>query len=574
MNRQFTTRKDYEEALQELLMPLKKYYSPGKALVKIGYTQAHYGDRTAELEGFSRILWGLVPLWAGGGESCLDSLIAEGIANGTNPKHPEYWGEYEDSEQAYVEMAALAYGLLMTPEKVWQPLPGDAKENFQKWLWQINTHTISDNNWLFFRVLVNCGLHRVGAEYSAEQIETDLNRIDAFYLGDGWYSDGPTAQRDYYIGFAMHFYSLIYATLMEKEDPVRSSRYKERAKRFAKDFVYWFGERGEALPYGRSLTYRFAQASFWCALAFSDTQAFSWGVIKGIVNRHFRYWFSQPILDCEGKLTLGYAYPDLHVCEGYNSPQSPYWAFKSFLILALPKEHPFWQAKEEPLPKLEAVHRQIHPGMLIQRGSDGYVTAFAAGQFSAWEPVHWAEKYEKFAYSSYFGFQVPRSYCNPAQAACDSMLAFERDGMFHVRRRCREVTCEEGKIRSVWEPMEGVEVETEIVPSGRGHIRTHVIHTKTPCRALEGGFALPWKEKRELTLSCAEGWAKAEGPAGSSSLKLLEGNGKGETQFCEGNVNLLYPKTVLPYLKYELPAGTAVIRVYVEGIPGNAGTWD
>ena len=36
-------------------------------------------------------------------------------------------------------------------------------------------------------------------------METDLNRIDEFYLGDGWYSDGATKQIDYYIGFAMHF---------------------------------------------------------------------------------------------------------------------------------------------------------------------------------------------------------------------------------------------------------------------------------------------------------------------------------------------------------------------------------
>ena len=78
-----------------------------------------------------------------------------------------------------------------------------------------------------------------------------------------------------------------------------------------KIYRYWFGARGEALPYGRSLTYRFAQVSFWCALAFANVEVFPWGVIKGIINRHFRWWFSKPIFDSEGKLTLGIPIPIL-----------------------------------------------------------------------------------------------------------------------------------------------------------------------------------------------------------------------------------------------------------------------
>ena len=31
---------------------------------------------------------------------------------------------------------------------------------------------------------------------------------DLTYLGDGWYQDGDSGQKDYYISFAIHFYSL------------------------------------------------------------------------------------------------------------------------------------------------------------------------------------------------------------------------------------------------------------------------------------------------------------------------------------------------------------------------------
>lgn len=568
-NIKFTTRNDYMQAVCQMAEGLKNHYSPGKSFVFAGYTATHYGNRTIGLEGFSRILWGLVPLWAGGGTSCLDAYVLEGIRHGSNRESKEYWGSYQDGEQAYVEMATFGFGLLLAPDKIWEPLTGAEKENLNQWLMQINERRISDNNWLFFRVLVNCGLRKAGGLYCSEQLQKDLERIDEFYLGDGWYTDGATRQVDYYIGFAMHFYSLLYAALMHNEDPERCTRYRERARLFAQDFIYWFGERGEALPFGRSLGYRFAQGSFWCALAFAGEEAFPWGVIKGIVNRHFRYWFEQPILDCEDKLTLGYCYPNLTVGEGYNSPNSPYWALKSFLILALPKEHPFWMAEEQPLPKLESVRTLKYPMMVIQRGMDGYVTALTSGQYAEWEPVHCAEKYGKFAYSSYFGFQSPRSYSSLAQTAPDNMLAFYKYGYYHVRRRCREVTIAGGRIISRWQPLAGIEVETTLIPEGRGHIRRHVITAAKDCTAVEGGFALPVDEPSEAVSTEKRGYAKVSSAKGVSSIRLRQGEGDGKVILCEANVNLVHPRTMLPYLSYRFPKGITVVEVFVEGITGN-----
>ena len=36
---------------------------------------------------------------------------------------------------------------------------------------------------------------------------------------------------------------------------------------------------------------------------------------------------------------------------------------------------------------------------------------------------------------------------------------------------------------------------------------------------------------------------------------------------CEPNVNVLHPRSVIPYFSYEIPQGTTEILVYVEGIP-------
>ena len=57
-------------------------------------------------------------------------------------------------------MAAFAYGLIFAPEKVWEPLKSNAKNNFEKWLYSINDKEVCDSNWTFFRVLVNVALKR------------------------------------------------------------------------------------------------------------------------------------------------------------------------------------------------------------------------------------------------------------------------------------------------------------------------------------------------------------------------------------------------------------------------------
>lgn len=564
-NTQFKYKTDYQKALIELCKPLEKYYSKGGAYLGLGVTGAYYDSKTIGIEGFSRLLWGLVPYWSGG--ECVDFLeqYREGFKNGSNPEHDEYWGELSDGHQVFVEMAAMGLGLLLAPEQIWGPLSEMEKENLTNWLLQINSYEFSKNNWQFFRIIVNIGLKKVGARYNEEAMNESLEIIEGCYLGEGWYSDGKSNQRDYYIPFAMHFYGLIYAKTMKEIDPERSKRFTERATLFAKDFIYWFTESGEALPYGRSLTYRFAQCAFFSALAFADVQALPWGVIKGIVNRHFREWFQKPILDKEGLLTIGYDYPNLVMSEGYNSPTSPYWAFKSFLILALDEQHPFWKADEEPLPILDEMKVLKHAKMIIQRPESDHIIALTSGQYAAFKPNNVAEKYSKFAYSSYFGFNVAKSYYLLEQAAPDNMLVFKKDEMHFVRRECEEVEIRQAAIYSKWKPLSGIVVETLIEPYKQGHMRTHKIHADFDIEAFECGFSIP-EEAYPLDKICGQGFAAVENERGYSHIELMQGDAEGDVMICEANTNLIHPRTALPYVCMNIKKGTSVIKTYVVGL--------
>ena len=140
--------------MHKFLDPLKPYYSAGCARLHLGETGVTYNRSAIELDAFSRPLWALVPFWVGGGsDPQFEEIYRKGLAAGADPENPEYWGTTGEYDQCYVEMAAIACGILTAPEKLWTPLSDTEKQNLAAWLGQINVHTIPDCNWQFFRIL-------------------------------------------------------------------------------------------------------------------------------------------------------------------------------------------------------------------------------------------------------------------------------------------------------------------------------------------------------------------------------------------------------------------------------------
>ncbi|MBR5817911.1 MAG: DUF2264 domain-containing protein [Clostridia bacterium] len=537
------TKKDFADCLKKIINPVKDYYTPGYAGIKLGSFGVSYSEEVAKMEAFCRILWGLAPLWRDG-ESAgeFDEIYAKGIANGTNPESDEYWGDIpsRSDDQKIVEMASLGLALILAPERVWYPLNVEEKANFHKWLSQVNCDIICGNNWQLFPLLVNLGFKNVGAPYDAERLKFCVQKCHSFYWDNGWYHDGKSDQADYYIPFAIHFYSLIYAKVMEKEDPENSRIFKERAKKFAQSFVYWFDEDGSALAFGRSLTYRFAQCCFFSACLFADVDPFPMGVIKGIISRHLEWWMSKPIFDNAGILSVGYAYPNLNMAEFYNAYGSPYWALKAFLFLALDENHEFFKAEALPLPKMSKMITIPEAYMTVQRVG-GYSVALTGGQWANWGMTHTPEKYSKFAYSSRYAFNVSRTIDSMYNASPDSTLAFEIDDMICYRKKCtRHSMGADGSHYSRWSPYRGIEVETTLIPTDGGHIRRHTVSCDFDCVAYDTAFATPIGGGGEI-----------------------HGGGEEVTLKCEPNSNLIFPRCEIKAVKYEFKKGVNTVETTV-----------
>lgn len=550
-NNDLETRADHQRAVRQLYEPLRsRFMESGAGLV--------FNEPNApkvKMSGYARPLFGIVPLVAGGGAFDDWDRYRRGLVAGTDPDHDDYWGPLEDSCQQFVEFAPVGFALACTPEHLWEPLDVDEKAQVATFLEKINTFELPDDNWLFFQVLTNLGLREVGRGEEGESTRSALDRLESFALPGGWYRDGYKRTRDYYIAWAMHTYGLVYAVLNGEDDPERASRFRKRARSFAQDYRDWFDGRGRALPYGRSLGYRFAQASFWGALAYARENPFPWPEIRGLWQRNINWWLDQPIFEPDGTLSVGYRYSSSKpTTERYMTRSAVYWALKAFLPLALPDNHPFWQADPEPLSSLPPVRPQSEANQIVCRdGANAHHYALTAGP--ADQPFYVAGSYGKFAYSTSFGFSASTD-SNLAASGHDSSLALSTDGrQYHPRRDLRDQSVDETQVHATWDPWDGVTVESWTVPSLPWHIRIHRCETDQQLQLVEGGFPIPNAGEDDHQRTVTDSRARFTTSGGTSEIIDPLDHRSGTIVHQTPETNVMHEQTTVPTLCGELSPG-------------------
>lgn len=186
----FETREDVVSACNALFEPLLPYFSSGKARVQIDASASTHDRAAGDLEGWARPLFGIVPMVAGGGFFAYWEIYREGLKNGTDPQHTEYWGRVEAKDQRHVEATAIGLALMMVPEHIWEPLDEISKANAVKWLLNCRNTEYDASNHMFFRVILDLGLRNVGIGVDRSMTDHYLDRLESLYIADGWYRDG------------------------------------------------------------------------------------------------------------------------------------------------------------------------------------------------------------------------------------------------------------------------------------------------------------------------------------------------------------------------------------------------
>ncbi|MFE9536322.1 DUF2264 domain-containing protein [Streptomyces sp. NPDC006691] len=490
------TRAHWERSADQLLLAVRPYASPGRGLINLpGDRPSWSGPRSDGLEGYART-WLLAALRVAGarGEDPYGHLdrYAEGLASGT--QHPVATGELSEASpdswplttpvrQAVVESASVALGLRLTRPWLWDKLDDRTRQRAVDWLLPALGPSPVDNNWWLFGLTVAGFLQDAGIETdrAAATIERALDRVDQWYLGDGWYSDGPNRSFDHYNAWALHFYPVLHAHL--SGDRALLDRYGPRLHAQLDAHTRLFGADGAPMPYGRSLTYRFAAAAAPWLGALTGHTPLTPGATRRLASGSLKYFLDRPenrgATDTAGLLTLGWHGPYPPVIQHYSGPASPYWASKGYLGLLLPPEHPVWTAVEEPLPAetADAVTTLRAPNLLIQstaddglvrlhnHGSNNHVGG-AAGE----DPC-----YSRFAYSTGTG--------PTAHGVADNHFGLMSQGACTTRGPAVPLGSGEGWAASLSEPRPGppgVRIVSLTLAHGRAELRAHLVVGAAP----------------------------------------------------------------------------------------------
>ncbi|MFC8599025.1 DUF2264 domain-containing protein [Isoptericola sp. NPDC057191] len=350
------TRERWAELADGMLLAVRPYASAGHARVVLPGAPGGLGTDVDALEGFARTFLAAGFRLAGErGDDPLDlaGWYAEGLAAGTDPSSPERWLRPDEHGQAKVEAASIALVLDLTRPWLWDRLDPGVQERVVDYLATVvGDEDYPDNNWLWFRVVVEQFLRSVGGPWSLEDMERDLARHEDFCRADGWYSDGPRRAYDHYVGWAMHLYPVLWSRMAGAQDLAapRTDAYVRRLDRFLADAVHLVGADGSPLLQGRSLVYRFAAAApFWVG-ALVEVPSTSPGLLRRAASGVVGHFAQHGAPDERGLLTLGWHHEWRAMAQSYSGTGSPYWASKGLLGLSLPADHPVWAAAEEPLP--------------------------------------------------------------------------------------------------------------------------------------------------------------------------------------------------------------------------------
>jgi hypothetical protein len=353
------TREHWVAAADRTLRAVQPYATAQHALIHLPGAPSRSGVLSDGLEGFARTFLAAAFRMAGDPEDPTSSQLASwygtGLVAGTEPGSAEQWPSLAEVHQARVEAASIAIALHETRSLIWDHITPHQQGNVVDWLSGAVGVEYPGNNWVWFQNVVQAFLGSVGAQTCEADIERNLARIEEWYSGDGWYTDGafaPGEHRcyDHYSGWAMQFYPIWWSRMLgASADPGRSALYKSRLNRWLEQAQHLIGADGAPLYHGRSLTYRFAVlAPFWAGVV-AEVTPLSLGRTRRLASGVLGYFDGHGAFGEDGRQKIGWHGKFLPIRQWYSGPGSPYWSSKGFAGLVLPLEHPVWTCAEEPL---------------------------------------------------------------------------------------------------------------------------------------------------------------------------------------------------------------------------------
>lgn len=357
-----TERELWCKVLYQMSAPVLSNMSEGKLqenmLVELSPTWDGRDKRVTYMECFGRLMAGLAPWLALPDDETVEGIqrkqlrewALKSYAHAVNPASGDYL-LWRKEGQPLVDAAYIATSFLRAYDQLWMPLDSLTKQRYVEEFKQLRRVDPPYTNWLLFSASVETFLMKADAGADNYRINSALRKVEEWYVGDGWYSDGPGFAFDYYNSFVIHpmYVECLEVVTDRKQNWIAPrSRYDvavKRMQRFGTILERFISPEGTFPVFGRSITYRtgvlqpLALLSWRQQLPAELPNGQARAAMTAVISRMFS---SGQNFNEKGFLTLGFNGSQPHISDWYTNNGSLYLASLAFLPLGLPANHPFW----------------------------------------------------------------------------------------------------------------------------------------------------------------------------------------------------------------------------------------
>lgn len=330
------------------------------------------------METFGRLMAGIAPWLAlpddGSDEAKQRKQLRDwalaSYRNAVDPSSPDYlcWGV---SDQNLVDAAYIAESFLRAYDTLWQPLDTLTKRRYFQEFQRLRRIDPPYTNWLLFASTIESFLAKAGGGCDNFRVNMACRKVEEWYVGDGWYADGPVFAFDYYSSYVFH--AMYLETLQAMIDAKVNTRIDynkyfdralKRAQKYAIILERFISPEGTFPVIGRSTPYRLAAMQPLALLAWYQKmpKELSNGQVRAALTQVMHRMFDhQNNYNQKGFLTIGFCGSQPETADWYTNNGSLYMTSLSFMPLGLSANHPFWTDAPQPWTQVKAWNGKPFP---------------------------------------------------------------------------------------------------------------------------------------------------------------------------------------------------------------------
>ena len=372
-------RQQWEELCYRIAAPVLENMSKGELQknmqLELSPTWDGRDKRVAYMETFGRLMAGISPWLALPDDDTEEGKMRKQIRewavlsykNAIDPDSPDFLLWETKSTQRLVDAAYIAESFLRAPEATWQLLDETTQKRYIERFQRLKIVRPAYNNWLLFRGLIEAFLMSVGEDADQYVLTVASNKINEWYLSDGWYSDGAEFSLDYYNAYVIHPMYIEMLEVLNKHrfwTPISTKLAIKRMQRFNVFMERLISPEGTYPAFGRSVVYRMGafQTLAMAAWKYGLPEGLSNGQVRSALTAVMNNMFKvEGNFNEKGFLQLGFAGHQPDLSNYYTNNGSLYMTSLVFMPLGLPADHPFWKDAAEPWTSQKAWSGQPFP---------------------------------------------------------------------------------------------------------------------------------------------------------------------------------------------------------------------